>query len=96
MNPDNENRWKKKFYRPFLTSMPLHWCSMRLSPDWPKGTAARSWHFPGGRPVLFMDGHVGVVNHATYKGDFNWHYANSSVHAIKGDSNGDKFSMREN
>ncbi len=98
MNPNNEIRWKKAFYRPFHTSMPMQWCSMRLSPGWPLGLSARSWHFPDGRPTLFMDGHVAVLNHPRYKGDFQDltnAKATGTPHTVKGATNGDKFSMSE-
>lgn len=112
-NPNYPVRWKKKFFRPYIASMPLQWCSHRLDPAWPGGSslATRSWHYPGGRPVLFMDGHATVVNNPLYKGDTQWMtLSRPSVagtpcpHAIQGapnnpgngtGGNGDKFSMSE-
>lgn len=99
LNPDGPLSWRRSFYRPFHATMPLQYCSLRLMPGWSGGLASRSWHYPGGRPVLFMDGHAAVVNHPAYKGDSQHiHIAKGagSPHAIKGATNGDKFSMSEN
>jgi prepilin-type N-terminal cleavage/methylation domain-containing protein len=108
LQPGGANHWwKKKYYRPYTTSMPLQWCSLRGSPGW-NTLSARSWHYPGGRPTLFMDGHVTVLNHPVYKGDTQYMTAGRRAnpsgppcpHAIpaKGppsSQNGGAFSMSE-
>jgi prepilin-type N-terminal cleavage/methylation domain-containing protein/prepilin-type processing-associated H-X9-DG protein len=69
--PGNPVTWKSSYHRPNTTEAPMQWCSMRLTPG--SGTNAlgiRSFHFPGGRPVLFVDGHVSVLNNPRYKGDY--------------------------
>jgi prepilin-type N-terminal cleavage/methylation domain-containing protein len=43
---------------------PMHYCSMRNDTNSMKG-----WHYPKGRPVLFMDGHVTVVKNKYYQGE---------------------------
>jgi prepilin-type N-terminal cleavage/methylation domain-containing protein len=110
LNPKSDIRWRKKYFRPYTASMPLQWCSMGNSPGWPSSQrlAARSWHFPGGRPTLFMDGHVSVLNHKVYKGDSQYMTlarGTGCPHTITGGptnptlgtgGNGDKFSMCEN
>jgi hypothetical protein len=79
--------WEIKFHKGRLHQVPFQWCSMRLSPPMlAKGTSVRSWHFPGGRPTLFMDGHVTVLNNRYHKGDFD-HMLNSGavpmIHAYR-------------
>lgn len=69
--------WRSKYYQPYLSQVPIQYCSMRLY-DFPanntwNGLGIRGWHYsgnqPGGRPTLFIDGHVSVLNNPYYKND---------------------------
>lgn len=72
--PGGPASWRMRHYRGQQTQMPLQWCSVRgvlLN-----SLGAGSWHITGeaqksekgGRPVLFMDGHVSVVTNRYYVG----------------------------
>jgi prepilin-type N-terminal cleavage/methylation domain-containing protein len=61
--------WRPHRYRKHATRTPIQFCSMRESPGF-SILGARSWHFPGGRPTAFIDGHAEVLNHFYYKGDY--------------------------
>jgi prepilin-type processing-associated H-X9-DG protein len=70
------NTWSMRHFKGFESLAPLQWCSMRLY-DYPaistfNGLAERSWHFPGGRPTVFVDGHVSILNNKYYKGDYQY------------------------
>ncbi len=63
--------WRRTYFRGHESAAPLQWCSVRLTPgNDNRGLAARSWHYPNGRPTLFVDGHAAVLNNPYYKGDF--------------------------
>ena len=75
LNPGGPESWRRKHYREWLPQMPLQWCSTRgiLS----NSLSMPSWHVTGGpghevggRPVLFMDGHVAVVTNRYYIGSY--------------------------
>ncbi|HEV7298247.1 MAG TPA: prepilin-type N-terminal cleavage/methylation domain-containing protein [Tepidisphaeraceae bacterium] len=67
-NPSIAGSWRPMHYRKMQTQFPIQWCSTRGAPG-TDGYNTRSWHFPGGRPTVFMDGHAGVLNNRFYKGD---------------------------
>lgn len=72
--------WRRQWFRSTMSQTPIQWCSRRMTVD-PDNLGVESWHFPGGRPVVFMDGHAAVVNNSYYKGAFqDILMANSSVH----------------
>jgi prepilin-type N-terminal cleavage/methylation domain-containing protein len=63
--------WRLNYYKGWYAQMPIQWCSLRQTPGTDQyGLAMRSWHFPGGRPTLFIDGHAAVLNNKYYKGDY--------------------------
>jgi prepilin-type N-terminal cleavage/methylation domain-containing protein len=62
--------WRPGFFKGWQDSAPVQWCSMRLYGGAWNTLGARSWHFPGGRPTVFIDGHAGVVKNDYYKGDY--------------------------
>lgn len=70
--PLGQSLWRLSHYRQQQQGMPLQWCSMRLygGSATSNSFGIRSWHFPGGRPTLFMDGHATVLNNKFYKGDY--------------------------
>jgi prepilin-type N-terminal cleavage/methylation domain-containing protein len=63
--------FRPRFFRGFQTEVPIQWCSMRLYNGLASTNtlAIRSFHYPGGRPTVFVDGHVAVLNNEYYKGD---------------------------
>ncbi len=70
------NTWSLRHFKGFESQAPIQWCSMRLY-NYPamntfNGLAVRSWHFPGGRPTVFVDGHVSILNNKYYKGDYQY------------------------
>ncbi len=73
--PGGPEAWRRKHYSKWLQQMPLQWCSTRgILVD---SLAMPSWHVTGppgaevgGRPVLFMDGHVTVVTNRYYIGAY--------------------------
>jgi prepilin-type N-terminal cleavage/methylation domain-containing protein len=68
--PGAPNTWRARYFAPYHTETPMQWCSMRLTPGAPSNALGiRSFHYPGGRPTLFIDGHVSVLNKEVYKGD---------------------------
>ncbi|HEV7298246.1 MAG TPA: type II secretion system protein [Tepidisphaeraceae bacterium] len=92
------NRWKPSVYRSVQTQMPMQWCSMRLTGGaWTNKLNIESFHgVKSGRPTLFVDGHVTVLRSRNYAGPEDaMTNARSPFHAIRGDTNGDKFAVRE-
>jgi prepilin-type N-terminal cleavage/methylation domain-containing protein len=61
--------WRPKFFRKWEVQVANQWCSMRQYPGF-QTLAARSFHYPLGRPAVFLDGHVTVLNNPWYKGDY--------------------------
>ncbi len=83
-NPTNSemipDSWKFSGYRKWLPQVPLQWCSMRQSPFTSAlGLGQPSYHVSGklgesekgGRPVVYMDGHVHVVHQRLYIGAYS-------------------------
>ncbi len=63
--------WRPSYFKGFSNDAPLQWCSARSSPGFDAlGLGVRSWHVAGGRPTLFVDGHVRVLKNRYYTGDF--------------------------
>jgi prepilin-type N-terminal cleavage/methylation domain-containing protein len=62
--------WRPNFFKGWQTQVPVQYCSMnRYGPSGPfAGITARSFHYPGGRPTAFIDGHVSVLKNPWYKG----------------------------
>src|SRR5690606_37353956 len=55
--------WRRTYFKGHEFAAPLQWCSVRLTPgEDARGLDCRSWHWPDGRPTLFVDGHVAVLN----------------------------------
>jgi len=69
-SPGSPLTWRSRYFSPYQSQVPLQWCSIRLTPLGQNAVGQRSFHYPGGRPTLFVDGHVSVLNNAFYKGDF--------------------------
>lgn len=64
--------WRPSYFKGWEAQSPLQWCSVRLTPGYDSlGLNCRSWHYPNGRPTLFVDGHATVLNNPYYKGDFD-------------------------
>lgn len=61
--------FRRNWFHSVLSREPIQWCSIRniIQPD---SLAAESWHYPLGRPAVFMDGHVAVLNNTQYKGRY--------------------------
>jgi prepilin-type N-terminal cleavage/methylation domain-containing protein/prepilin-type processing-associated H-X9-DG protein len=99
------SRWKSSNYRPYQAQMPLQWCSMRrgAGSSWTNSLGIRSYHWnpgikQGGRPTLFVDGHVSVLNNPLYAGDSQFMTlakGTNCPHQVKGATNGDKFAASE-
>ncbi len=73
--------WNLKYFRRNGVQTPFQWCSVRQSGSLggfvpgtttPVGYDAQSWHYAqrGGRPTLFMDGHVTVLKNKYYAGPY--------------------------
>jgi len=62
--------WRSRYFSPYQSQVPMQWCSVRLTPAGLSALGQRSFHYPGGRPTLFVDGHCAVLNNPLYKGDF--------------------------
>ncbi|CAN5411932.1 hypothetical protein BH10PLA1_BH10PLA1_04720 [soil metagenome] len=78
--------WRPTFFSPYQSQVPMQWCSVRLTPAGVSSLGQRSFHYPGGRPTLFIDGHCTVLENPFYKGDYqNILAANSPAppHAIR-------------
>jgi prepilin-type N-terminal cleavage/methylation domain-containing protein len=80
-NPGTWDIWRPSYFRSFATQAPLQWCSRARSPGFETYTA-RSWHYPAGRPTLFVDGHVTVLNNKYYKGDYDNIMSANAVPAV--------------
>lgn len=65
--------WRPAFFSPYQAQMPIQWCSMRLTPAIglanSNALGARSWHYPDGRPTVFVDGHAANLKTLLYQGD---------------------------
>jgi prepilin-type processing-associated H-X9-DG protein len=101
--PGNPVTWKSRYFAPYTAETPMQWCSMRLTPGAPSNALGiRSFHYPGGRPVLFVDGHVSVLNKPDYKGDtqalLSANYTPVGVHRIRTTNlaQAGKFALGEN
>lgn len=64
--------WNINYFERNGVQTPFQWCSVRSSGSYPSaGLNAQSWHWPkGGRPTLFMDGHVAVLKNKYYAGPY--------------------------
>jgi prepilin-type N-terminal cleavage/methylation domain-containing protein/prepilin-type processing-associated H-X9-DG protein len=73
--------WEIGYFRRNGVQTPFQWCSVRSSGSLgqtvpgtttPVGHNAQSWHWSrgGGRPTLFMDGHVAVLKNKYYAGPY--------------------------
>lgn len=63
------NSWSRSWYRKTLSQTPIQWCSTRFVTN---DLGSPSWHYPKGRPTVFMDGHATVLNKTEYKGPFQY------------------------
>ena len=61
--------WRPDFFKGWQAQVPVQWCSMRLY-NGNSTLAARSFHYPGGRPTVFVDGHATALQNEYYKGDY--------------------------
>jgi prepilin-type N-terminal cleavage/methylation domain-containing protein len=64
--------YRPSFFRGWHTQVPMQFCSMGryAGTTPPDGLVRESFHFPGGRPVVFIDGHVSILNNKYYKGNY--------------------------
>ena len=66
--------WRSAYFAGWEQQVPIQWCSMRrygnAASGFFAGFAIRSWHYPSGRPTVFLDGHVMVLIAPHYAGDF--------------------------
>lgn len=66
----NVHPWHASAYFRHTEQTPVQFCSM-----WGAGDPAhnsRSWHYPNGRPTVFLDGHVAVLQNKYYQGVSIW------------------------
>lgn len=67
--------WRSNWWSRYTAQAPMQWCSKRGSPGIGGAYAASTWHMgpggkPAGRPTLFVDGHVTVLQHRLYAGPY--------------------------
>lgn len=71
VNADNPHTWSPKFFKGWHHQVPIQYCSqIANTPDGTGNFAAPSWHYPGGRPTVFIDGHVAVLTNPYYAGRY--------------------------
>ena len=61
--------WRPRFFKGWQTQVPVQFCSMNRYGGALTGVCKRSFHYPGGRPTVFIDGHVAVLKNVYYIGD---------------------------
>jgi prepilin-type N-terminal cleavage/methylation domain-containing protein/prepilin-type processing-associated H-X9-DG protein len=67
--------YRPSFFKGWHSQVPIQYCSMnRYFGGSLNGVANASFHFPGGRPTVFVDGHVAVLNNQYYKGHPTYKY----------------------
>ena len=73
--------WRPKYFWGYESQSPLQWCSTWHTPMEPAigGIGKRSWHYPDGRPTLFVDGHAAVLMNEFYQGDHDHIVAANAV-----------------
>lgn len=67
-NPLNPHTWRASWFTKYQCQTPMHYCTQRAA-----NTAVvnhSSWHYPNGRPVVFVDGHVAVLKTTMLQGDY--------------------------
>jgi prepilin-type N-terminal cleavage/methylation domain-containing protein len=62
--------WQRTWFTKTMSQTPIQWCSRRMGTAVVNSLGVESWHYPMGRPTVFMDGHATVLNNALYKGAF--------------------------
>jgi len=66
--------YRPKYFHPYEAQVPVHYCIKRLVTGAEPFTTywSRSWHYPDGRPAVFIDGHATVLQNDLYKGDWDF------------------------
>jgi len=74
VNPTSNSlpSWRPGFFKGWQTQVPVQYCCRNRetgvsAPTGLDGVCRESFHFPGGRPTAFIDGHVTVLNNKYYK-----------------------------
>lgn len=67
-NPLNPHTWRASWFTKYQCQTPMHYCTMRAQNV--STVNHSSWHYPDGRPVVFVDGHVAVLKNPMLQGNF--------------------------
>ncbi len=61
--------WSPSFFTHWQQQVPIQWCASYYTPSGSDGgmSAQASWHYPDGRPTVFIDGHVAVLKKLVYQ-----------------------------